>query len=174
MLGPRPRRRNGTALALAGLAGVASDLDRPYEAAHRIAAARSALADSDHAQGSTEVLLTAVQVELRSGLPQTSLPDHVPPSWTAKVESARAAAALAEGRPAACLDHCTRAVEAATRCGQQLVLARTLVTSGNAHADTGDHARATADWQAAHTLFTEIGTPERDHTAALLAHNAAV
>ncbi len=166
--------RNGTALALAGLAGVASDLGRPDEAAHRIAAARAALADSDHAHGHTVVLLAAVEVELRTGAVRTSLPDTVSPLLTGKVESALAAAALADGRAAACLDHCTRAIAATTRCGQQLVLARTLVTSGNAHAHMGDHARAIAHWQTAHTLFTEIGTPDRDHTATLLARNAAV
>jgi hypothetical protein len=43
-----------------------------------------------------------------------------------------------------------------------------LVTVGLAHEGLGERSRARAQWRAAHAVFEEAGTPEREETTALL------
>ncbi|MFE7124105.1 BTAD domain-containing putative transcriptional regulator [Streptomyces sp. NPDC057617] len=80
-----------------------------------------------------------------------------------------AAVHLAAGDSARCFDACEEALKLAKRSGQRLERARVLITLGHAQQRTGNERAARSTWRRAHGLFTALGTPEQDETAALLA-----
>ncbi|MET8126133.1 BTAD domain-containing putative transcriptional regulator [Streptomyces sp. NPDC005065] len=63
---------------------------------------------------------------------------------------------------------CDLALDFARRSGQRLEHARTLITLGHARRAAGDEQAAQAAWQQAHDVFGELGSPERQETAALV------
>jgi DNA-binding SARP family transcriptional activator/tetratricopeptide (TPR) repeat protein len=87
---------------------------------------------------------------------------------TGQAYSRLAIARLGLADPAGCLIDGRRALRIQRRAGQRLAYARTLVTVGLAHEGLGERSRARAQWRAAHAVFEEAGTPEREQTAALL------
>jgi DNA-binding SARP family transcriptional activator/tetratricopeptide (TPR) repeat protein len=80
-----------------------------------------------------------------------------------------AASCVALGSPRDALKHTRRALATQRRAGQRLAQARTLLIAGHAQHRLGRNHLARARWREAHALFTEIGAPDHETTAALLA-----
>ncbi|MEV4565669.1 BTAD domain-containing putative transcriptional regulator [Nonomuraea sp. NPDC049419] len=162
--------------SLAGTAAAETGLGR-LEAALAHLGTAAELAE-DTGTDLDQVLLERAEVRLRQGrhadamldaghaleLARTANPLDLP-----RAHLLRAAGHLASGDTESCVRECERALRHARRSGQPLQHARALTTLGHARSRAGDDGRAARLWARAHALFTGIGVPEQQGTAALLA-----
>lgn len=147
-------------------------------AAERLALALDIAHRTSHQRGKVEALLTRSTLDAmlnehhRAHVHATQALNLARKSGyalaVAEAHSRLATACLGLDDLAVCLAHCRRALTAQRRAGQRLAQARTLLTMGYAHHRSGTARLAQSFWRQAHTLFDEIGAPERDEAAALL------
>jgi len=165
-------------LAHTGLASVHIRQGHIEDAANSLGVALDITHKTGHHRGNVETLLTLADLHTarrdhhRAHEQAAQALDLARTSGyailAAQAHSRLAAASLGMDDLNGSLEHCRRALNTQRRAGQRLAHARTLLTMGHAHQRLGHTRPALTCWRQAHTIFDDIGAPERNDTAALL------